>query len=109
VSTRRAVETTEVAVLTAAGRSAKAVLAVKGPQATAAVDSYFVAANRRRLDEQPLGRIVYGRWGDEAGEDLIVCRQAADQVEIHCHGSRPSIEQIVQQLTAAGCSQVAWR
>lgn len=99
---------THVCVLTPSGRGAVAVVAVEGVEATAAVERFFRAANRHPLSQQPIGRIVYGRWAgetgeDSAGEDLVVVRRAADSLEIHCHGGRKSSAQIVGDLQSAGC------
>ena len=102
-------DVTHVAVLTAAGRSAVAVIAVSGPAAVTAVNRFFQAANGRPLRRQPLNRIVYGHWGEARGEDVIVCRREASIVEIHCHGGTPSIQQIVGHLTSAGCVSIDWR
>lgn len=97
-----------VCVLTPAGRGAVAVVAVEGAAAVEAVDRYFLAANRRRLAEQPLDRIVYGHWGDvEDGEDLIVCRRSDTRIEVHCHGGQQSSAQIVTDLAAAGCKEIS--
>ncbi len=101
--------TTQVAVLTAAGRGAVAVIAVAGPRAVSTVNRYFLAVNGRLLLEQPLHRIVYGHWGDRTGEDLIVCRRETEVVEIHCHGGAPSIAQVVEDLVCGGCIQSDWQ
>ena len=106
-----ACDATCVCVLTPSGRGAVAVVAVEGSAAVAAVDRYFQAANGRLLNEQPLGRILYGHWRDSQGEDLVVCRRADESLEIHCHGGRQSSAQIVADLTSAGCTQIdadAW-
>ena len=98
-----------VSVLTPAGRGAVAVVSIKGSAATAAVDSRFLAKNGRTLDKQPLQRIVYGHWGTEDGEDLVVCRKAPDEVEVHCHGGSQSVAIVVSQLVSAGCREIPWR
>lgn len=100
---------TRVCVLTAAGRGSVAVVAVAGPAAVAAVDCHFRAANGRLLADQPIERILFGHWGDAAGEELIVCRRGVDEVEIHCHGGSQASTRVVEQLTAAGCMPVDWR
>lgn len=95
-----------VCVLTPSGRGAVAVVDVEGSGTVAAVANYFQAANGRELDQQPIGRIVYGRWGHAEGEDLIVCRRTADHLEIHCHGGSQSSAQIVTDLSTAGCEVI---
>lgn len=104
-------DTNCVSVLTPSGRGAVAVVAVEGSAALISVDRYFQAVNGRSLSEQPLGRIVYGHWGDadspsKIGEDLVVCRRSSERLEVHCHGGRQSSAQIVSDLTADGCSVI---
>ena len=100
---------TVLSVLTATGRGAVAVVAVAGPSATAAVDQFFLAANKKALSEQLIGRIVYGHWGEPTGEDLVVCRRAEDEVEVHCHGGSQASTRIVADLQSAGCEQLDWQ
>jgi len=98
-----------VALLTPVGRGAVAVVAVEGPAAVATVEPFFVAANQKPLSQQPLGRIVFGRWRDRQGEELIVCRRSAEQLEVHCHGGTWAAKQIVEQLAQSGCRSVDWQ
>ncbi len=44
-------------------------------------------------------RIVYGKWRDE---DVVVVRTEVLRWEIHCHGGRAAISQILNDLRAAG-------
>lgn len=99
---------TQICVLTAPGRSAIAVVAVAGPAAVELVRGHFQAVNGRPLSEQPISRIVYGHWDSGSGEDLVVCRCNADELEIHCHGGTQSVARIVDALTEAGGEQVEW-
>lgn len=99
---------TVFSLLTPTGRGAVAVIAVRGPSATASVEPYFRAKNRKSLAEQAIARIVYGRW-HAGGEDLIVCRLEADEVEIHCHGGSQAVATITTDLVAAGCKEIAWQ
>jgi len=96
-------------VLTGSGRSAVAVIGVAGPAAESAVNRFFRASNGRPMIQQPLGRIVYGHWGGDAGEDLVVCRREAEVVEIHCHGGAASISQILTNLKSAECIEISWQ
>jgi len=100
---------TQVAVLTPPGRGAVAVVAVRGPAATSFVENYFHAANGRSLDQQPLLRIVFGHWESKQGEELVVCRRSADEIEIHCHGGPQAARRIVQQLCLVGCEPIDWQ
>jgi tRNA modification GTPase len=50
-----------------------------------------------------------GRWGGPAGEELIVCRQTAEQVEVHCHGGVAAVDAVIEQLERAGCRRLTWQ
>ena len=89
-------------MLTASGRSAIAVVAVAGPAAVELVQNHFQAVNGRPLAEQSMGRIVYGHWGGELGEDLVVYRRTSQELEIHCHGGTQSVARVVNDLAGAG-------
>jgi tRNA modification GTPase len=101
-------------LLTPRGRGAVAVVRVWGPGATPTVDRMFASAAGRSLATFPLERIVFGRWhgcsteASNAGEELVVCRRAADDIEIHCHGGVASSTAIFAALEAAGAVIVPW-
>lgn len=99
---------TQVAVLTPKGRGAVAVIAVAGPSASSAVGHYFLAANGRALVEQAIGRIVFGRWGQVDGEEVVICRRTVDVVEVHCHGGVVASAAIVDDLRESGCRLIEW-
>lgn len=104
----------QVAILTPPGRGAVATISVTGRQATARVASLFRAAVGRPLGDFPCGRIVFGRWtaagaAGAAGEEIVVCRRAADEVEIHCHGGRLAARTIVDSLVAGGVEEIPWQ
>lgn len=99
-----------VALLTPPGRGALAVVGVAGPAAVAAVDRCFeprgdcVAA---RAD----GAICFGRWRsvpDAEGEELVVVRQRADRIEVHCHGGEAAAAAVQGSLVAGGAVAVGW-
>ena len=100
-----------VAVLTPPGRGAVATIGVAGPQATQLVASVFRAAAGRPLTDVQLHRIVFGRWcaTQAPGEEVVVCRRAADEVEIHCHGGRLAAGAIVGPLVAGGAREISWQ
>lgn len=100
---------TIVAELTPKGRGAVAVVVVAGPDATRAVDKCFAARSGRPLDATPLGRIAFGHWGGAGGEELIVCRRSAEEVEVHCHGGIAAIEAVIDQLVTEGCQRITWQ
>lgn len=86
--------------LTPEGRGAVASVAVVG--SLSILDSFFRARNGRRVLEQPLNAIRFGSWtgADGIEEDVVVCRVAADRVEIHCHGGRTAVSRILHGLTS---------
>lgn len=101
-------------LLTPRGRGAVAVVRVWGPGATATVERMFASASGRKLTTFPIDRIVFGHWHggatDEvhAGEELVVCRRAADDIEIHCHGGVASSTAIFAALETAGAECIPW-
>ncbi len=48
-----------------------------------------------------LNRIIYGQW---RAEDVVAVRTAASRWEIHCHGGRAAVSQILADLGAAGAT-----
>jgi len=101
----------QVAILTPPGRGAVATISVTGPQATARVASLFRAAAGRPFGDFPCGRIGFGHWAASgaAGEEIVVCRRAADEVEIHCHGGRRAARTVVDSLVAGGAEEISWQ
>jgi tRNA modification GTPase len=84
------------------------VIAIRGPSAERAVDIYFQAANGRSTPQQTVGKIVYGRWRAPQGEEVVVCRRAAGDLEVHCHGGHAAPAAILEDLQAAGLTTVPW-
>src|SRR5687767_15120487 len=98
--------------LTPRGRGAVATIGVRGPEAMSHVDRLFRAASGRALASMPLQRIVFGRWqADEqhVGEELVVCRTAEDEIEIHCHGGAAAVSAILSSLAARGVEWSEWK
>ena len=95
-----------VVLLTPSGRGAVATLVVQGARAAEAVEQHFQPAARgKSLRDFPHRRIVFGRW---AGEEIVVCRMADEQFELHCHGGRIAAQRIQQDLVEAGCQAMEW-
>lgn len=92
------------ACLTPAGRGAIAVIRVlaapadwhSGPQ------PLFHAANERPWFDQPLQKLLYGRWGRGTTEDVVACRLSAVDFEIQCHGGDAAVARILGDLAAVG-------
>lgn len=99
--------TTQVCLLTPPGRSALAVVGVRGPAALPAVATSFAPRGSRPLADRPDRVVVFGRWGGEGGEELVVVRRADDDLEVHCHGGSAAAAAIIHDLVASGCRQVA--
>jgi tRNA modification GTPase len=100
---------TRAVVLTPEGRGAVATVLVSGDDAQAAVGRLFRPASGRPLATFPLGRIVFGRWGAEPGEELVVVCRGADRVEIHGHGGQAAVAAILEALADAGCRPTPWQ
>jgi tRNA modification GTPase len=92
----------EITLLTPPGRGALAVVGVAGPGAIDLVARCFTPRGRQRLADRPDGAIVFGRWGDpERGEELVVVRHAADQLEVHCHGGFAASDAVMKSLQSS--------
>jgi tRNA modification GTPase len=87
--------------LTATGRGAVASLRYFGSLTRLEnPEPLFRAANGKRLSQQPVNRIVFGLWGTSNREDIVVCRTAAQSLEIHCHGGEAAVRRIMDDLVA---------
>ncbi len=69
----------------------------------------FVPANKKPLSDQTIDRVVFGHWGDEVREDVVVCRTSPVEFEVHCHGGDAAGDRILRDTEAAGCRVVEWR
>lgn len=94
-----------VCVLTPHGRGAIAVVRVDGPGAATIVARHFQAVSGKSLDANPLGRIAFGRWGEDGGEEVVVTRFDG-HVEVHCHGGIAASRAIVESLADSGCEKL---
>jgi tRNA modification GTPase len=95
--------------LTPQGRGAVAVVLAAGPDAVRVVDDLFNSASGRRIADSVVGRIVFGRWGGSGGEEVVICRRAEEQVEVHCHGGVAAAGSVIEALVDGGCRQIAWQ
>jgi tRNA modification GTPase len=94
------------ALLTPQGRGAIATVSVSGQGAIEVVAKLFQAVARRTLLVS--NRIYYGRWGHEAGEEVVIAARHAGSVEIHCHGGHAAAAAILESLRQLGCAVVDW-
>jgi len=99
------------ALLTPRGRGAVATIRVQGePSAlNETLNACFHAVNRKPLLEQPVNQIVYGLWGESNSEDLVLCRIAPANIDIHCHGGMAAVERILEDLQQQGCEVHPWQ
>ena len=99
---------TECAVLTGTGRSAIAVIGLRGPKAKSIIERSFVPATPMTLSN---GQIRYGNWTgsdpeQEAHESVVVTPIGEDRFEIHCHGGSAAIARIIGDLRSCGAIQI---
>jgi tRNA modification GTPase len=98
-----------IALLTPPGRGALAVVGVVGPGAVELVARLFTARGGQPLADRPDGSIVFGRWADpERGEDVIVVLDAADRLEVHCHGGLAASVAVIRSLESLGAVRQPW-
>ena len=95
------------AVLTPAGRGAVATIEWRGDVALLdASPALFRAANGNPMAQQPVGRTVFGAWGRDVAEDVVVCRVDESRLEIHCHGGAAAVNRILDDLRGLGAEVV---
>jgi len=98
-----------VVQLTPPGRGAVATLLVEGVGAVAAVQALFRAAGARPLGEFPAGRLVFGRFGSDPGEEVVVRVRSGEAVEVHCHAGQAAPAMVRGLLVEEGCRGVTWQ
>lgn len=98
------------ALLTPRGRGAVATIRYEGDCAVldAADPPPVRAVNGKPLAAQPPGRIVLARWGAETVEEVVLCRVAERELEIHCHGGEAAAARILHDLERLGCRVEDW-
>jgi tRNA modification GTPase len=97
---------TRVAVLTPPGSGAIAVLSIRGPGAWAVLRSQFITARGGRLpDSAPGLGLWFGRFGDAAGDEVIVAAHDPEHFELHCHGGRRVVAWLLDLLRSNGSEE----
>ncbi len=96
------------ALLTGHGRSAIAVIGLRGATTDQIVRRCFVAASTSELSS---GQVRYGNWTGAqkavtAGESVVLTPIAEGHFEIHCHGGSAAIGRIAADLVDCGAVQV---
>jgi tRNA modification GTPase len=105
------------ALLTGVGRSAVAVIGVRGTAATLQLAQCFTPATKRPY---LTGQIRYGQWngreseqaggqGQTAGEAVVVIPISPDEFEIHAHGGSAAASRIIDDLRGLGVVAVDQR
>jgi tRNA modification GTPase len=99
------------AVLTARGRGAVATIRINGQSELIDVGSQplFQSLNGKPVASQLVGRMIYGHWGKDVREDVVVCRVSDDELEIHCHGGDTAVQRILVDLRSVGFSVQSWQ
>lgn len=98
-------------LLTAHGRGAVATIAVRGNLEQLAClaekehHHFFSARNKKPIHQQIIGKVLFGSWREE---ELVVCRSAEDEIEIHCHGGEAAIFRILSDLENLGVTVLDW-
>lgn len=98
------------AQLTPPGRGAVATVALRGdPAILDGPPALFEAADGRTVAAQPMNRVAFGHWGSDAPEEVVLCRTAMRELEIHCHGGAAAVRRIQNDLAERGCRIIPWQ
>lgn len=97
---------TVVALLTGAGRSAVAVIAIRGSQSESIVTQCFQAAKKGRCLP---GQVRFGVWSSShreqiASESVVVTPVNQYVWEIHCHGGPAATKRILEDINFLGAT-----
>jgi tRNA modification GTPase len=97
------------ASLTPDGRGAVATVRIRDDARPLTGDwlTCFQPANGRPLVNQEIGRVIFGRWGADVPEDVVVCRVDEQTVDVHCHGGSAAPRRILHDLRSAGVAVVS--
>lgn len=96
------------ALWTPQGRGAVATIKVRADLSRAEASIPFRAANQKSLYAQDRGRVVFGYWGADPSEEVVICRLSEHEFEIHCHGGQAAARRILTDLETLQISIVDW-
>ena len=82
---------------------------VEGPAAVDVVAARFRAKSGRSLKSYAADRLVFGRFGLQPSEEVVVRCRSERSVELHCHGGDAAVAMVERLLTEQGCRTVAWQ
>lgn len=102
---------TMLARLTPPGRSAIAVLTLRGSQAWSILGSAFRRRGGKPLPSSPSPDMMLVGWlGEGKASDEVVLRVVTpDEIEIHGHGGPEAVALIEETLVQRGATHVAWQ
>ena len=91
------------------GRGAIAVIRVNNTPGDWANQAQAVFQSHRgdSWSALPVNRIIYGRWGATAPEEVVVCRLNETDFEVHCHGGDAAVARILSDLAALAIPTVS--
>ena len=103
--------------LTGVGKSAVAVIGVRGEHAGDAIFKCFTRVTKREIKQ---GEICFGHWHGHFSEEdkrdsrcepiesesVVVVMKQPDYFEVHCHGGTAAIDRMMVDLTQAGASRI---
>ena len=93
----------DAVLLTPPGPGAVASIRLQGPSETLSrLSTQFQPVSGPSWDAARPGQVVYGRWGDTAPEDVVMCPISDSVVELHCHGGRAAVQRILADVSLLG-------
>ena len=106
----------QAALWTARGRGAVATIRFMGDPSiidssqtiNSGVIPFFQAVNGRLLNDQSVGDVVFGFWGIETPEEVVLCRLSEYVLAIHCHGGEIAVSRIMNDLKSINVKIVNW-
>ncbi len=99
----------QIVQLTPSGRGAVATLLVEGHGSLDAIGALFRPKSGQALTATAIDRPLFGRFGAEPGEEVVVRCRGEESLEIHCHGGRAAVARIEDELAQGGGQIVSWQ
>ncbi len=99
----------QIVQLTPPGRGAVATLLVEGRGSLGAVGALFRPKSGQALTAAATDRPLFGRFGAEPGEEVVVRCRSEESLEIHCHGGHAAVARIEDELVQGGGRIISWQ